>query len=383
MKYAFSLFIVLFVLSPCILLADDGRIEFVVCPSSNDQEYPDIYGDIVVWQEYISADGDYNIFAADINDLSQPPFFSVNAPNYQVNPAIFENYIVWQTLIQGDEAADWDIHMADISNPNEPSIYPVTGIVNNDEQYPAIHGNIVVWEDGTPDYLNIYGADITNPAKSIEFLVSGVDYDQRNPSIYRNTVVWEDSFAGNWDIYAADIWMRNKPTELPVSLVDYDQARPVISGDTIVWMDNFYGDWDIYAADISDIEHPVETAIAINVWNEVNPDIDGNIIVWQGWKNNNWDIFAHNMTTRQTYQITNDIHDQTNPAISGRTIVWQDNRNGNSEIYGTILSDIEAAYCTHNLAADLNHDCKVDEDDYLIMSSMWLDCNLYPPEACQ
>ena len=219
-------------------------------------------------------------------------------------------------------------------------------------------------------------------AEPIEFPVTEVDYDQGKPSIYRNTVVWEDSYSGDWDIYAADIWMKNKALEHPVSLVKYDQEKPVISGDTVVWMDNYYGNWDIYAADISDIKHPIEKAISINTWNETNPDIDGNIIVWQAWANNNWDIFAYNMTTRKTYQITNESHDQINPAISGKTIVWQDNRLGKDLIFGTILSDLEAAYCTQHLAADINKDCKVDEADYIIMSNMWLDCNLYPPEAC-
>ena len=177
--------------------------------------------------------------------------------------------------------------------------------------------------------------------------------------------------------------MRNKPVEHPVSLVTLDQRNPVISGETVVWMDNYYGNWDIYAADISDIEHPLEKAISINPWDEINPDIDGNIIVWQAWVNNNWDIFAYNMTTRQTFRITNDSHDQKNPAVSGKTIVWQDNRNGNDEIFGTVLSDIEAAKCSRHLAADINNDCKVDIEDYYIMSDMWLECNLTPPEACQ
>jgi beta propeller repeat protein len=390
MKSAVTIFTIMIFLSQDFLMADDGRNEFAISPSIEKQENPDIYGDIVVWHQLISKYGDYDVFAADINNLGQPPFFHADFSSNQINPSIFENYIVWQSLIYDSNNSDWDIRMADISKKNAPSFYNVTALAGNDEQNPFIHGNIVAWEDGFPNNLNIYGADITELSNPREFPVTKENFDQRKPAIYRNTVVWQDSYYQDWDIYAADIWMRNKPREHSISLLEHDQESPAISGNTIVWADNYFGDWDIYAADISDIEHPVEMAISINTWDETNPDIDSNIIVWQALnqsgsgqaQSENWDIFAYNMTTRQTFQITKDNHDQINPAVSGRKIVWQDYRNGNSEIFGTVLSDTEAAKCTQKLAADLNNDCKVDFDDYLIMSSMWLECNLTPPEAC-
>jgi TolB protein len=390
MKSAISMFAIMIFLSQGFLIADEGRNEFVISPSIEKQENPDIYGDIVVWQQLISKYGDYDVFAADINNLGKPPFLHVDFSSNQTNPSLFENYIVWQSLIYDNNSSDWDIRMADISKRNEPSFYNVTALVGNDEQNPAIHGNIVVWEDGFPENLNIYGADITELSNPREFPVAKENFDQCNPAIHRNTVEWQDFYFQDWDIYASDIWMRNKPREHPISLLKHDQESPVISGNIIVWADNYFGDWDIYAADISDIEHPVEMAISINTWDETNPDIDDNIIVWQALSHSgseqaqseNWDIFAYNMTTRQTIQITNDNHDQINPAVSGRRIVWQDYRNGNSEIFGTVLSDTEAAKCTQKSAADLNNDCKVDFDDYLIMSSMWLECGLNPSEAC-
>jgi hypothetical protein len=38
--------------------------------------------------------------------------------------------------------------------------------------------------------------------------------------------------------------------------------------------------------------------------------------------------------------------------------------------------------CTHFVPADLNKDCKVDFKDLAQFLSYWLECNLYPPEAC-
>ena len=75
MKSATAAFMISIVLSQGLLLADNGRNEFAVSPSTDNQQNPDIYGDIVVWQQLISAYGDYDIFAADINNLGQSPFF--------------------------------------------------------------------------------------------------------------------------------------------------------------------------------------------------------------------------------------------------------------------------------------------------------------------
>ena len=115
MKSAITLSIILLVLLQSSLIAANERYEFVVWPSIDNQENPDIYGDIVVWQQYISEYGDYDILAADINNINQPPFFNTNAPSDQTNPAVFENHIVWQSLIESEDSADWDIRMADIS----------------------------------------------------------------------------------------------------------------------------------------------------------------------------------------------------------------------------------------------------------------------------
>jgi beta propeller repeat protein len=38
--------------------------------------------------------------------------------------------------------------------------------------------------------------------------------------------------------------------------------------------------------------------------------------------------------------------------------------------------------CTSPVEGDLNNDCKVDYEDFAIMASHWLECNLNPPEAC-
>jgi beta propeller repeat protein len=364
--------------------------EFALWPTTDEQELPDIWGDIIVWQQFVAEYGDYDIYIADINNPSEPLVFVIGDSNDQTSPAVYENMVVWQDYVVWEGSADWDIRVADINNLAEPQIFAVSDIVDNNECNPAIHGNTVVWQDGDAGDFNIYGADITDLSNPVEFQIAEFEHDQQNPAVYRTTVVWQDNFFGDWDIYAADIWRRNKPEEAPVSYIENDQQRPAIWGNIVVWQDNFFGDWDIYAADISDFDrlsraepnNPVEFAITTNESSQMNPDIEENIVVWQDNRNNNWDIFGYNLTTQKEFQITDESHDQTNPVISGNVVVWQDNRNGNSEIYAVVLDGPEVAWCTSRIAGDVNGDCKIDFADFAIMASRWLECYLEPAEAC-
>ena len=369
--------------------------EFALWPSTDEQEAPDIYGDIIVWQQFVYEYGDYDIYVADINNLADPLVLVIGDSNDQTSPAIYENIVVWQDFVVWEDSADWDIRLADISDQTNPQIFAVSNLAYNDEQKPAIHGNTVVWQDGDAGDIDIYGADITDPNNPAEFLIAGFELDQQRPAIYRTTVVWQDKFFGDWDIFAADIWQRNKPAEFSVSLVENDQQNPAIWGHIVVWqarampwtgsdptLAGFFGDWDICAADISEPNSPVEFAITTNDSSQTNPDITGSIVVWQDYRNNNWDIFGYNLTTQYEFQITDNASDQTNPAISGNVVVWQDNRSGNWNIYTVVLDGPEVAKCASKMSGDVNGDCKIDFTDLAITASHWLECDLEPKEAC-
>ena len=369
--------------------------EFAVWPTSDEQETPDIWGDIIVWQQFVAEYGDYDIYIADINNPSEPLVFVIGDANDQTSPAVYESIVVWQDYVVWEGSADWDIRVADINNLAEPQIFAVSDVVDNNEYNPAIHGNTVVWQDGDAGDFNIYGADITDLSNPAEFQIAEFEHDQQSPAIYRTTVVWQDNFFGDWDIYAADIWQRNKPAEAPVSYIENDQQSPAIWGNIIVWQDNFFGvysaeadsaakaeDWDIYAADISEPNDPIEFIITTHESSQMNPDIEENIVVWQDYRNNNWDIFGYNLTTQKEFQITDESHDQTNPVVSGNVVVWQDNRDGNSQIYAVVLDGPEVARCVSRTVGDVNGDCKIDFEDFAIMASQWLECYLEPAEAC-
>jgi len=238
--------------------AGEGRGEFAVWPTTDDQEQPDIDGDIVVWQQFVEEYQDYDIYIADMNNPDDPLAAIIGDANDQMNPAVFAPFdsaqgedllhaerrrgiVVWQDYVFWEGSGDWDIRGAEISDRNEPWIFTVTDLAENDEREPAIHGNIVVWQDGTEGDYDIYGADITDLSNPAEFAVANFEFDQQRPAVYRTTVVWQDMYFGDWDILGADIWMRNKPADFGVTLAEADQQRPAVWGETVVWADNYFG----------------------------------------------------------------------------------------------------------------------------------------------
>ncbi|UCG46276.1 MAG: hypothetical protein JSU94_12300 [Phycisphaerales bacterium] len=360
-----------------------SRQEFAVWPSTDDQETPDIFGTIIVWQQFVNEYGDYDIYIADLNEPVDPLVLIVGDANDQMSPAVFESTVVWQDYIRWQDSEDWDIWMADLSNPAEPNFYPVSDIVDDDEQKPAISGNIVVWQSGEEGAFQIWGADITEPDWVTRFPIANFEGSQRDPGLDRTTVVWQDDSYGDWDVFASDIWRRNRPRDFSVAAIEKSgQQKPAVWGDTVVWEDDYYGDWDIYIADISDTSRPVERPVTPIAGDQANPDIDAGVVVWQDNRNSHWDIYGYNITTRREFRITDDPYDQINPAISGNIVTWQDNRGGSWNVYAVVLDPTEVARCGSNLEGDADGNCRIDFADFAIMASQWLECRLKPADSC-
>ena len=81
-----------------------------------------------------------------------------------------------------------------------PIVYSDFLISDSDSQYPAISGNIVVWQDDLGGTWDIFGYNITT-GEEFEIYVDEFS-NQKNPAISGNTVVWEDDRDGPWRIYA-------------------------------------------------------------------------------------------------------------------------------------------------------------------------------------
>ena len=66
--------------------------EFAVWPTSDEQEVPDIWGDIIVWQDY--RNNNWDIFG--YNLTTQKEFQITDDTHDQTNPAISGKVVVWQ-----------------------------------------------------------------------------------------------------------------------------------------------------------------------------------------------------------------------------------------------------------------------------------------------
>jgi len=52
-----------------------NRQEFIIYSATDDQQVPDIHGNIVAWQQ--SVDGDWDIYYADITNPESPSVFDI------------------------------------------------------------------------------------------------------------------------------------------------------------------------------------------------------------------------------------------------------------------------------------------------------------------
>ena len=364
--------------------------EFAVSPSIFIQENPAVDGDTVVWQEDFGDESasEWNILGMDINDSPGNEFIFGYTEYNETNPAVSGNKIVWQLDYS---PTDHDIYFGDILTGSQGPVSET----NYDEMYPAIHGNLVVWQERYEDEVettdwNIYSADILNPADPNIQPVSIYVEDQISPAVFRSDVVFADFYIegeaeGSFDITVTDTWMRDNPIDSYPTFEPEDEVAPAIDGDRIVYQHDYSGnqtDYDLYVIDRSDPRVNIISLISGLETSEEQPDISGHIVVWQDYRNNNWDIYGYNLVTQQEFQITDDPFNQQFPAISGNLVVWQDERDEISQTYAAYLTDAVMANCDVPLAGDTDGNCRVDLADFVLVADNWLSCTLMPASAC-
>ena len=387
---------VILFLNPCTIGFEVAPVD----PIGNLQRRPDVDNGIVVWAEQV--EGDWDVYGLDLfNPASDLMYIATEMDTDQDRPAIgndrvvFQNYYVYPAP-NPEGNGDWDVWVSDISDANVPDNYLMT--LNeldfiDDQINPAIHGNTAVWQSyvivddgqgGTIEDWDIYAADITDPNNASVYVVDEFPSDQQQPAVYRSKVVYQDydNTDGNWDIWQSDVWLKNAPQYESVIPTGLDQSSAAVWGDIIVFQaETAGGDNDIYGRDMSQ-SNSEPFLIAGGTGLQRAPDISGHLVVWQDKRNGDWDIYGYNLITRQEFRITTDNADQTNPAISGTLVVWEDNRVTPVNIYYTWLDGNVIADCPNRLAGDVDGNCRVNLTDFAQMAEEWLTCALDPISAC-
>ncbi len=307
------------------------------------QVNPDIYGDIIVYQD--NRNGNWDIYMVKYGYGETR--ITTHTAN-QINPRISGDKIVYQD----DRNGNWDIYLYDLSTQTE------TQITNNPfaQEYPAIDGNRIVWQHSIGSFWQIHMYDLTTHTESSVAV-------GENPEISGNRIVY------NWQGVECLDLSSGSTTRLS-STVTYPPLQPpfyktfgagpndyAISGSHIVFsVENYvnlnqppllpdisYWEWDIYMRDV----------VTGATWDTCGyPNANGEnrryphiselytgvyYIVYQRPAGGYWNIYLYHTDLQTEYRVTNVAANQAYPRVSGGRIVYMDNRNGNWDIYMTTV----------------------------------------------
>jgi len=207
------------------------------------QNFPDIQGNKVVWQDYRNAISsnkeNADIYLYDIL-TAQTKQITTNT-TYQTSPSVWGNRVVWEDYRNAQTAkTNADIYLFDVATNQE------TQITSNSaaQIYPDIWEDKIVWEDYRNGVGDIYMYDLT--AKT-ERAISTFKAYKTHPVIYGNWIVWQDYRNGTTqaDIYGFDL-VTNQ--EYPIIVQAEHQDYPQLDGLDLVWLDFRNNRQDIYHA---------------------------------------------------------------------------------------------------------------------------------------
>ena len=329
-----------------------------------DEYYPEIYGNIIVWQD--TRYGLPDIFMLDLGEDGIPytdddggeTRITSDPTTKQNYPGIGENRIVYTS----NENGKADIYLYDI-----PTGITTQITMDPENQWgPKIYGDYIVWTDNRNGNNDIYAYDLSvdtdndgiknyledprldpDPA---EYPITTDPAPQRYPYVYGDIIVWTDfrTAAGERGM---DIYMYKFSTgqEYAITDDDFTQKEPHIWDNKIVWQDNRnersqYNE-DIYMYDLGpdgipftgdtgEGEYQLTSGSRRCWW----PRLYGDLVAFWGFRQSKTDIYIYNLVSGDTDQITRSTKART-PFIYEDHIVYSDARDGTYDIYLFILNE--------------------------------------------
>jgi beta propeller repeat protein/parallel beta-helix repeat protein len=322
---------------------------------SNSESYshPAVSGNKVVWLEHRNINKyseiewlnmPYSIAGADVTDLDNPVYFTIEENVGRRDPYAYENYmedfddvvdiseniVVWE--------AGGDIFGADISNIDSISTFTICS--NPARQYdPAISGNLVVWTDERNDGGDIYGADISDMDNIREMAIIKSPGEQLQPDVDGCLIAYVNG--GNAGGIISVCCLTKEKGVMDVELQQFFLGvGPAIDSDTIVWQTGTFGEVQAislefgYAADDGPIEN-VNTGEHYDYIQHaiVRGNPGDKIVVAEGTYHEDIDFMGRNLTVSST--------NPDDPTVVAATIIDGDSRAvtfANGETADCILS---------------------------------------------
>lgn len=257
----------------------DPAMEFLIADGSASPSgygYPDVYANIVTWQE----NGYGGIYYKNLSTGQQQRIVS---EDFNYDPSIYGENIVWENTHWPDGRGgiySFKISTGELSKLTYPGGY-------TQQWHANIHGQYVVWQwdHFPPNQLYQTGVSGIN-------LSTGETYDvftgtngsaSRFPDVYGDVVVWMHGESGS-GVYAKNL-STGETWEVADTRYVTEGTQIYIHGDFVVWngQNTFEPGapsyWDSYGANLSTGEvFPIDTDPLYNSW---VTDIYGEIVIWR------------------------------------------------------------------------------------------------------
>ncbi|MHB9053343.1 MAG: hypothetical protein ACYC5F_05060 [Thermoleophilia bacterium] len=310
------------------------------------QQSPAISGNIAVWtdQRPVRPGESWSrIFYRQLLNITDPP--GTNTPdeqalsgetlNNQDSPAISGNLVVWNQMVSPPSGGLGTQIFYQYIGGAGPNV-----VLNGSysQSQPAVSGTRVVWQDGDYFHSQIHMVDLND---GIDVPITSGPGTNLEPAIDGDWVVWMHNENYNYGSPSINILYAKNVVTGDLKTLDTGgnyrlEECPSISGSTVVWDENGGGNHNAYYFNLSDPQAQRQTVPGSDFAQDVK--IDGNIIVWTKYTTN--EIFVHDLSTGITQQVSSGpAAYRVFSAVSAGHIIWQDDRDGTRDIYQNKLGD--------------------------------------------
>jgi beta propeller repeat protein len=304
-----------------------------------DQIRPRISGRHVVWQDYRNNGGaptDESRVNADIygRNIENDSDFRVTGNKTAARPAISGARVVYtdsrNSHSKGLDIRGYNVETGDVFQVIED---------NGDQDYAAIDGDLVVYQDNQRGNWDIRGYDIDDDD---DFNVVERGHDEKNPAISGRLVAYEDYRRG---ANSPDIYLKDIDDDETERVTENGESRdPAIDGD---WIAYRTGDRDSNSQRIRlyQISTKETRTITERIRIGSGPRIDGNLVVWSDYRNDEeFNVWAYDIAADTAFRVSDSTQEELEPDISGTTVVWTIKRDDSKrDIRGARLTVPAAA----------------------------------------
>ena len=136
-----------------------------------------------------------------------------------------------------------------------------------------------------------------------------------------NLIVWQGQIDGRWRIF---VYERNTGKSYTLTDGGLNDINPEVHSGTVVWQGWIDGRWEIFSARKTDGAWGTKR-ITKNGEHDINPSVAAGIITWQSQKDAGWQVVGHNISTGETFEVSQGIGKNKNPRVA---IIWESEESG-------------------------------------------------------